>query len=224
MREWLSLLGHTPENKNGEKWYERDAGDARLAHDRRLLAGKYSSLKYALNFQTFKAILQGEIILREENSGIPTRVKLKIIFPDNYPDNEPIAVDSGNDFSHTSDRHFHPSGECCLWLPVESEWNRKNENTLLNFVDQLTIFYERQLMFDSCGYWAWGERGHGKKGFIEYFGEILGTNGKTVEAFLPVLSNQIFISDKAKCPCGNNRNYSFCHKQRVEFIKNSFKN
>lgn len=224
MREWLSLLGHTPANKKGEKWYERDAGDARLAYDRKIIAGKYPSLKYALNFQTFKAILQGEIVLREENSGIPTPIKIKIVFPDNYPDNEPTAMDSGNDFVHIADRHFHPNGACCLWLPMESQWNKKDENTLLNFIDQLAIFYERQLIYDSCGYWVWGERGHGEKGFIEYFGEILGGDGKTVEAFLPVLSNDTFISNKAKCPCGSNRNYNLCHRRKVEFIKNSFKN
>lgn len=223
MRDWLNLLGHMPPNKIGEKWFGQDAGDARLAHDRRLLAKDYPNLRFTLNFALSKAVLRGKIVLREENSGIPTPINVKIVFPDDYPSGEPLAMDDGNQFPHIADRHFYQNGVCCLWLPLESQWNAGNENTLLNFVDQTAIFFERQLMYDAGGSWAWGERSHGNAGFIEFLEENLNGNSETIEIFLPLILNEIFVHNKSKCPCGSRRNYNLCHKQKVEYIKNSIK-
>lgn len=223
MRDWLYLLGRMPPNKTGEKWFERDAGDARLAHDRRLLAETYPNLKFALNFALCKMVLRGTIILREENSGVPTSVKIKIIFPDNYPFVEPLAMDGGNQFPYIADRHFYRNGACCLWLPLESQWKAEDENTLLNFVDQTAIFFERQLMYDAAGKWTWGERGHGSAGLIEFLEENLEGDSEMIETFLPLILSETFVHNKTKCPCGSRRNYNLCHKQKVEYIRDSIK-
>jgi hypothetical protein len=220
MREWLHLLGRSPKNNGEPKWFERDDGNARLAHDRRLLTGKYPDLEFALNFRLQKAVLRGTITLKEETSGIPTRIKNRIIFPDDYPETEPTASDDANQFPHVADRHFYKGGECCLWLPLESQWRSEEDDTLLNFVDQVAVFFERQLMYDaSGGVWAWGERGHGDAGYIEFLEEQLDANYQTIQKLMPVITGITVIYNKSKCPCGSNRDYSFCHKQKIDYIK-----
>ena len=220
MREWLHLLGRLPKSNGNPNWFERDEGDARLAHDRRLLADKYPDLVFALNFRLQKAVLRGTITLKAENSGIPTFVKTQIVFPNDYPETEPTVSDSMNQFPHIADRHFYKEGECCLWLPLESQWKSEDEDTLLNFVDQVAIFFERQLMYDaSGGIWAWGERGHGNAGYIEFLEEQLGSDYQTIQRFMPLLIGKTTIYNKSKCPCGSSRNYNFCHKQKVDYIK-----
>lgn len=222
MREWLHLLGRLPKNNGQPKWFERDAGDARLAHDRKLLAQKYPDLEFALNFRLQKVVLRETITLKEEHSGIPTRVKVQIVFPDDYPLTEPIASDNADQFPHIADRHFYKDGQCCLWLPLESQWRYEDKNTLLNFVDQAAIFFERQLIYDaSGGIWAWGERGHGIAGYIEFLEEQLGGDFQKIEVFIPLLTGKATIYNKSKCPCGSSRNYNICHKAKVDYIRNA---
>jgi hypothetical protein len=221
MREWLHLLGRSPNSNGRQKWFERDAGDTRLAHDRKIISEKYPDLEFALNFRLQKAVLRGTITLKEEHSGIPTRVKTQILFPDDYPLSEPIAMDGLNQFPHIADRHFYQNGRCCLWLPLESQWKSEDKNTLLNFVDHVAVFFERQLMYDaSGGIWGWGERGHGVAGYIEFLEEQLGGDFEKIEVFIPLLTGENSIYDKSKCPCGSSRNYDFCHKPKVDYIKN----
>lgn len=220
MREWLHLLGPTPPSDGPLKWFERDEGDARLAHDRALIAEAYPDLKFALNFKFRQVVAQGTITLREENTGVPTVLKTKIIFPDSYPELEPIALDDGGHFHHIADRHFYKSGVCCLWLPLESQWRRDDPDTLLNFVHQVAIFFERQLIYEaSGGVWAWGERGHDEAGYIEFLEEQFGTEYKTIEIFLPAILGKVSIGGKSKCPCKSGRTYGLCHKTHVELVK-----
>jgi hypothetical protein len=221
MREWLNLLGPSAKVNDPPKWFERDAGDTRLSHDRKLLGEKYPDLQFALDFRLLKAVLRGSITLTEERSGIPNTIKTRIIFPDNYPDTEPFAFDDGDHFPHIGDRHFYTTGLCCLWLPLESQWRKGEVNGLLNFVDQVSIFFERQLIYDASGMWAWGERGHNEKGYIEFLEDKLGGDYSSIKVFLPLLLEQTFVG--RKCPCGSRRYYESCHKHKVEEIKEAIK-
>lgn len=223
MREWLHLLGPISKRNDPPKWFERDDGDARLAHDRRLLAERYPDLEYRLNFRLQKVVLRGTITLTEEITRIPTRIRTRIEFRDDYPEIEPFALDAGDHFPHIEDRHFYKEGGCCLWLPVESQWERENQDSLLNFVDQVSLFFERQLIYDAGGGWAWGERGHREAGYIEFLEERFGTSYETIERFLPLILERSSISGKARCPCGNGRKYNACHKQHVDDVKSAMK-
>jgi hypothetical protein len=215
VRELLHLHGHTPQNKSDEKWFERDGGNARLAHDRQLIRSKYPALRYGLNHRKKVVFLQGQIVLKEEVSGIPTSIGTKIIFEDDYPRIEPYALDISNLFKHIADRHFYKDGVCCLWLPPESQWKPEDENSLLDFIDQVAIFFERQLIYDAGGIWAWGERGHGVSGYIEYIQERLGVNVQKLRIFLSLITRKIGLEKKSRCPCGSKRPYQFCHLPAV---------
>lgn len=225
MRELLSLLGTSRQkNKKEQSWFERDAGDARLAADRQLIAAAYPNLKYGLNFRRHEVFLRGDIVLVEASSGIPTRIATEVRFPDDYPETEPQAFEIGNRFVHEVDRHFYSDTEgCCLWLPPESQWDEKDPAALMNFLDHVTLFYERQLIFDASGgkIWPWGERGHGNNGYLEFFAERLGGIGNA-RIFEKIVRKKIQLPRRSQCPCGSGRRYKDCHERAVTELQKRF--
>jgi hypothetical protein len=111
------------------------------------VAEHYPGLHYWVDDYRGVAKLDGTIVIRTE-SGIPTRIKSRIEFPDDYPNQEPRVYESVGRFHREPDRHFFPDGRCCLWLPPESKWNRKDPNCLLRVLDETVLFFERQLIHE----------------------------------------------------------------------------
>jgi hypothetical protein len=150
--------------------------------------------------------------------GIPTRIKTCIIFPDDYPEQEPLAYEVGRSFPHIADRHFYRDGGCCLWLPAESEWNSHDPSALIKFIDQVAVFFERQLIYDADPKkaWAWGERGHGVNGYIEFLQEAFGGDASLVHLFMPVLTGKATLNTNVRCPCGKGKRYNQCHAPQIE--------
>lgn len=215
MRELLSLVGHTLRTEGRPHWFERDEGAERLAQDRALIRRDYPDLKYGLNYRLRRVFLDGTITLRAE-CGIPTRIKTRVIFPDTYPQHEPMAYETGNRFKHIADRHFYTDGGCCLWLPVESQWSPREATALHPFLDQVSTFFERQLIYDASPdkQWAWGERGHNIVGYIEFIQEALGGDASMVSNFEGLLSGREEIDLASYCPCESGKKYKYCHARR----------
>jgi hypothetical protein len=216
VRDLLFLLGHTPGNDGRPHWFERDEGAERLARDRALIGSDYPTLKYALNHRLRSIFLDGTITLRAE-CGIPTQIRTRIVFPNTYPEHEPLAYETGDMFEHVPDRHFFRDGGCCLWLPVESEWNPRETTALHNFLDHVSTFFERQLIYDAAPdkRWAWGERGHGVDGYIEFIQEALGGDVSAVSNFVGLLSGREKIDPNSECPCGKGKKLKYCHAKRL---------
>lgn len=219
MRELLYLVGPTPKIDEYTRWFESDEGDKRLRRDRELIRENYPDLKYGLNYRLKMVFLCGAITLRAE-CGIPTRIRTRITFPDSYPDFEPTAYETGNLFPHTADRHFFPDGRCCLWLPAETQWNSSAPTSLNHFLDQVSTFYERQLIYDASPdkRWPWGQRGHNIQGYIEFVQDTLGVDASLIGNFLGVLSGRENISPTSNCLCGSNKKYKYCHRDRIAFL------
>jgi hypothetical protein len=221
VRELLSLLGHTPSNGGRPRWFERDEGAERLGQDRALIRHDYPDLKYGLNFRGRVVFLDGTLTLKAE-CGIPTRIKTRIIFPDDYPRHEPVAYDAADMFPHFADRHFFTDGGCCLWLPVETEWDSQEPTTLFHFLDQLSTFFERQLIYDASPVkiWPWGERGHKHRltGYIEFVQDALGGDASLFGKFEGLLSGREHIDPASPCPCGRDKKLRYCHAKRLAGI------
>lgn len=216
MRELLSLAGHTPNDGGGQRWFERDEGAERLDQDRELIHRDYPDLKYGLSHRQRRVFLDGIITLLAE-CGIPTRVKTRVVFPDDYPEQEPVAFETGDLFPHIDDRHFYQSGACCLWLPAESQWRPKGPDGLHKFLDQVAAFFERQLIYDASPdkVWAWGARGHGIKGYIEFVQEALDGDALLVGKFAGLLSGRETVESTSPCPCGRGKKFKHCHAKRL---------
>lgn len=216
MRELLYLVGHTPKADGKRRWFEQDEGDERLARDRALINRDYPDLKYGLNYRLRKVFLDGVITLRAE-CGLPTQIKTRIVFPDAYPEHEPMAFEIGDMFPHILDRHFFPNGRCCLWLPIKSEWKPCETTALLGFLDQVATFFERQLIYDASPNkrWAWGEWGHEIRGYIEFVQETLEVDTSLVSNFAGLLSGKESISPASNCPCESGKKFKYCHAKRL---------
>lgn len=216
MRELLYLVGPTPKTDGRTRWFERDEGDERLRRDRALIRHDYPDLKYGLNHRLKTIFLDGTITLRAE-CGILTRIKTRVIFSDSYPQYEPIAYETGNMFTHIANRHFFPNGRCCLWLPVETQWKPREATALRGFLDQVSTFFERQLILDASPNkrWAWGQRGHGVEGYIEFIEDTLGGDTSLVSNFAGLLSGREEIAPSSDCPCERGKKYKYCHGKSV---------
>jgi hypothetical protein len=159
MRGQFRLPGATP--PKWKPWYERDGG-VRLARDREIVAANYPNLIYRIDEKAKRVHLEGYIILRSE-CGLPAKVQVRVEFPDSYPQEEPLAYGASDRFPHIPDRHFLPDGKCCLWLQPQSQWDAEAPESLLQFLDQVAVFLDQQLVFDALGgkFWPGNEYGHG---------------------------------------------------------------
>jgi len=202
-------------------WYERDGGQ-RLKADRKLVAECYPGLEFRIDRSDERVSLEGKIILLAE-CGIPTEISTRVIFPRLYPLYEPTAFDAENRFralggKRRIDRHILESGQCCLWLPPRSPWDPRNPAALLSFLDELAVFFDRQLVYEVTGVWPGAEYGHGENGYVEFIAEKLGEPRETLKRLLPVITMDVCIGRNDLCPCGSNKKFKRCHLNPIERV------
>jgi len=222
MRGRLSRPSRMP--RKAVPWHERDGG-IRLTHDQELLKARYPQLAFSVDPETKRVSVQGTIdyILPCD---VQTSVVVRIEFPSDYPSQEPHVYDGGARFPHKADRHFHLDGKCCLWLRPESEWESGDPCALARFVDQVAVFFDRQLVCEAlpsytASQWPGGARDHGIAGYLEYVRDKFGGDERLLEILLPALVGKKRIGRNAKCPCGNDIKYKRCHLWRVEEVRRS---
>jgi hypothetical protein len=219
------LSGHPHRGRQPNRiksWYEKGQGASRLAKDKALLAEAYPTLEYRTDDKTGSLYLEG-IFVYDSQSGIRDEVRTHVVFPFAYPEQEPRAYDIEGRFPHILERHFyddgHHDGRCCLWLPPKSKWNPEDSDGLRVFLDELAMFFERQLIFDATGKWPGGEYDHGYKGYLEWIKEILDGDERLLALLGPVIGNQSRITRNDRCPCGGKRKYKRCHLAIVDRIR-----
>jgi hypothetical protein len=205
---------------NDPQW-QRQRRQARLSTDVRLIAPDYPELRLEVDRSTLNPILQGSIPIGSK-SGIIERIQTHIVFPWGYPTVEPEAYETGNRFVHNADGHFYSNSRCCLWMGCESEWNEQEADGLLTYLDQLAIFFDRQLVFEATGrkIWPGPARGHGWRGYVELLQESLSVDPCTLLRFLPAFEDYSRFDKYAACPCGSGKSFKWCHARAVQTIAN----
>lgn len=215
MRGRWSRRGPTP--REAAPWHERD-GAIHLARARELAGRHCHAISQCIDPATGLVCLSGGLVYQLA-CNVPTAVQVRIVFPQDYPQQEPAAYDAEARFPHEADRHFYPDGRCCLWLPPESEWRADAPDALAIFLDQVVVFFDRQFVYDALPphekAWPGGERGHGLVGYLEYVRDVLGGDEALVTALAPALAGRRRIGRNKKCPCGGGRKYKKCHMDRV---------
>ena len=215
-------LPRGPQKSRPKRWYEKGVGPARLTHDKGLVAAGYPTLEYYTEADTDHLYLEG-VLTYDSESGIRDHIKTRIVFPAFYPEQEPRAYDIANYFPHTLERHFYKDsyseGRCCLWLPPKSKWKPDDPNAILIFLDELVMFFERQLIFDATGKWPGPQYGHGYNGYKEWVKEVLNVDGQSLGTLTSVLISSAKISRNDPCPCGSLIKYKNCHLHRIEHIR-----
>lgn len=213
------MYPHVHTHQRSKPWHERDAGH-RLAHDGEQIAPMYPGLTYHIDGNTGEVALEGTLTLLAD-CGIPTYIQVRMVFPDNYPSQEPRVYDVANRFPHTADRHFYPNGQCCLWLPPESRWAAHDPDGLCRFLEEVAVFFDRQLVYDAegKGIWPGEQRSHGIDGYLEFIQEALGGDQRLLAIFAPILLEKVLIQRNDRCPCGSERKYKRCHLDHIENIR-----
>jgi hypothetical protein len=193
-------------------WFE-GAGRARLEHDRAIVAEEHPGLAYVAHSDGSLALL-GDITVKLA-SGIPRRIETRIEFPPDYPAHEPIAFDMAGRFRHDADHHFYTNGRCCLWLDVESRWRPSDSDALRRFLDELQVFFWRQLMMeaDPTLPYPGPARGHGVVGYLEHLEERLRMPIRDLPRMIAALSGGTYRN--APCPCGRRVRYRHCHRGAI---------
>jgi hypothetical protein len=199
-------------------WYEAKGG-GRFRADRELVGRHYPSLSFKIDGKTKRAILEGELRF-ESHCGASSAIAVRIDFPDDYPKSEPIAYDSSSRFIHDAAGHFYEDGRSCLWLGCESEWDRTDPDALLVFIDQVTVFFHRQLVFEAGDRkkWPGPARGHGSEGYLEFLRDELNVPDEIFRRLLPAFRNYREFFKYDLCPCGSGKRFRWCHDGQVKEI------
>lgn len=169
--------------------------------------------------------LQGTIKHLAE-CGVRTEVPVRIEFPAEYPAKPPKAFDAAHTFTWCPDRHIESDGAFCLSLTPTTDWRPNDPNALVGFLDQVSVFIERQIIYSKLPApagggkrpWPGGEWAHGRKGYQQYVLELLQQDRAVLAALAPVLRKEVQAKLCKACPCGSNRKYGECHQPVVERI------
>lgn len=199
-------------------WFERRNGRELFA-ERALVEEHYPDLSFRIDPDSGLMCLQGNITLQAD-CGVTTEISVRIVFPTGYPDLEPAAFDAAGRFPVSDDRHIIAGGRFCLWLPPCSRWDKNDPNKLLRFLDEVTVFLERQLIYDATGgkEWPGSQYEHGRAGYEQFMLSALGGCEDHFRALFPAIAGQDDPGRNDPCPCGSNKKYKRCHAQVVEEI------
>lgn len=197
-------------------WFERRNGRELLA-ERALVEENYPDLAFRVEPDFGLMCLVGNITLQAD-CGVPTKIAVRIVFPTDYPDLEPAAYDAAGRFPEFDDRHIVAGGRFCLWLPPCSRWDKNDPKRLLRFLDEVTVFLERQLIYDVTGVWPGAQYKHRAEGYEEFMLSVLGGQDDHFRALFPTILGQQHPGRNDLCPCGSNKKYKRCHSRAVEEI------
>jgi hypothetical protein len=213
------LYRHPRSGTKPKSWFERSEG-LLLQQQQVLVKAHYPGLTFQADSESGRMLLEGDFVLNAD-CGIPTPIRIRIRFPSNYPSSEPVAYDVGAFFPRDVDRHILSSGAFCLWLPPCSPWDETAPDTsLLRFLDEVTVFLERQLVYDAIGgkQWPGPQYRHGKYGYLDFMLSILDGNEKLLDALLPAILGKVSPGRNEGCPCGSLLKYKRCHASLVEHL------
>jgi hypothetical protein len=93
-------------------------------------------------------------------------------------------------------------------------------DTLLTFLDEVAIFFHRQLVYDAGGQveWPGPQYGHRLDGYEQWIAEEFGDE-RNLSIFIPILKEHRKIGRNQRCPCGSGRKFKKCHNEKVEQIR-----
>ena len=161
--------------------------------------------------------LEGDIAI-DEGFGCIESVQIAIEFGPNYPRYEPKVRETGGRFPHIMDRHFYSDGRCCLWHHLQSLWDSNDPQSLLKLLDQVALFFRRQLICDTTGAFPGPQLQHGDAGTRQAIVQVLGGENLVKIFAAPLLGRRDFPTN-APCPCGQARKYKKCHQATVASLR-----
>ena len=203
-------------------WYRSDGG-SRLETDRAIAAAVVPTLLFRIDEARERVFLEGDLVFTAE-CDIPTTVGVRIEFPWHYPQSEPIAFDRDQRFhklpdKELIDRHLLRDGQCCLWLPPKTRWSQAKPDALRDFLLEVLVFFDRQLIYDVTESWPGPAYDHGWRGYREFIMEEFGCEVNVTRKLFPSIIKRQSVGRNEPCPCGSGSKYKRCHLSLVECIQ-----
>ena len=147
---------------------------------------------------------------------------IKIVFPDNYPDDLPKVYETGGRIKiKNANTHFNNDESACLFYPTEKYlyFSENKTSQLKEFLDgPVKSFFFSQIYYIYHNKWPFGQRSHNIKGLLEFYGENLDIPCDQV-SILKALSYLLktHIKGHWACPCGNEK-IRKCHIEKFRFL------
>jgi hypothetical protein len=184
-----------------------------------LLARHYSTLTLEVDEQERRARITGRL---EVVAGCGTsrgEVALEFVYPPDYPASPPRVREMEGRFPHDIERHIVKDGWFCLQLPETRELDLAATHTIVDFVDQVVVFLDRQFVYESMGgKWPGPAWGHGYAAHAEYLQQELGVETGRLRALLSSLLARA-PGRNDTCPCGSGSKFKRCHLGAVQQLR-----
>lgn len=164
-------------------------------------------------------VLAGEFQVVEDGK-VLDRYEIEIDVPRGGPmAGMPVVREVGGRVPHSDDRH-NPGGVTCLMVPDEFWYRHPNGLDLIEFLRGPVLgYFIGQSIVERGGKWPYGERAHGVRGIIEFYGALVGTtNPVRVHAFLTMAAAKK-VRAHWRCPCGSGRRIDACHRRVVQHLR-----
>lgn len=203
--------GRTVPNAS-KPWYERGNGE-RFRREDAIVRSSYPALDWRIDSENQLAHLEGAITLLEPGE-IHTRISTRVTFQPDHPASEPLVFETGGRFVRDDDHHIGGDGRCCLWLPPLSKWDSERPQALCEFLDEVAVFFDRQLIFEATGRWPGPSWEHGPPGYWQFIVESLGKE-EVADTFLVGLK----MGRGDICPCGSGRRFKRCHLPQFDTLR-----
>ena len=205
-----------------KQWYERDGG-ARLEADKKLVAAHYPGLTFVTDDREKRVKIVGSLSLNSD-CGVSNRIAVEIRFSRHYPSSEPLAYDAERRFRAApgkviEDRHICSNGQFCFWLPPKSPWLPADPQALLTFLDELSVFLDRQLIYDVTGEWPGPCYDHGVDGYRQFIIEQLQGDVELFQKLRPVFARELSVGRNEICPCDSGQKFKKCHLDAITAIE-----
>jgi hypothetical protein len=210
------LPRHGVKSRN-RAWYRTDPD--RLEREKALLCKAYPSLAFFVDDGVQTVRIEGILPLKA-HCGVTEEIRVRIDYPHEYPRRLPIARDPVGRFEPSPNGHINKDGSFCLTLPLDKEFDLDSTNFIVDFVDAVALFVDRELIYEVTGQWPGPEWGHGGKGVQELMECEFGTTDTaTITRLADLARGRSSLSRNAECPCGSGRKYKHCHLKTVRELR-----
>lgn len=188
----------------------------KLQNNVKLLCSEFEGLKIQENFAN-SILVSGSIevdsIVCDEHINETYLVQIDI--PVSYPNELPIIKELS---SKVDNKYSHRYSDSSLCLATEADMhvqlfpNYSLSDYVTKFVLPYFISYE---YYKKYKVFPFGERSHGIKGILEFYGEAFGTD--TIEQVYDILKyiSANYYRGHTLCPCGSDKRIRKCHGKKI---------
>ncbi len=152
--------------------------------------------------------IRGTIFIEKDD--IKDRYEVEIQIAADYPKTVPTVKEVGSRIAQTF--HHNHDGTLCLEAPLAVHENFRARETLINFVDNLTVPYlYAHSYYLKYGKPPFGEHAHGAEGILaDYRNRFQVSEESSVLWLLQILAEDIYRGHH-DCPCGSGKKLRNCH-------------